>query len=272
MSRTSTARDRLISSACQLVHAGSYAATSVDDLCAAAGVNKGSFYHFFPTKHDLVLAAVDQQWARAQTEILEPAFARDVSPPQRFARFFRLAADRQRGEVVRGCPFGNLAAEVGTLEPSVRDRVATVFDGYLGYFVAGLQDAAEAGLLEPAEVEPTAATVLACFQGALLVAKTRNDPSLIEHIGERVGRLLSARPVQASKHITRITMSQTETQRMSSTPLPSLPSLDFTGIGPSVGTRFPDVRLPDQRGQIVDLDAARAGRPALVVFFRSARW
>jgi hypothetical protein len=35
---------------------------------------------------------------------------------------------------------------------------------------------------------------------------------------------------------------------------------------------FPDVRLLDQHGRLVDLDAARAGRPALVVLFRSARW
>jgi hypothetical protein len=59
---------------------------------------------------------------------------------------------------------------------------------------------------------------------------------------------------------------------MSPTPPPSLPALDFTGIGPRVGTRFPDVCLPDQHGQIVDLAADRAGQPALVVFFRSARW
>jgi hypothetical protein len=59
---------------------------------------------------------------------------------------------------------------------------------------------------------------------------------------------------------------------MSSTPPPSLPSLDFADIGPRVGTRFPDVRLPNQHGQLVDLNTARAGRPALVVFFRSARW
>ena len=79
MPRTSTARERLIDSACQLVHTRSYAATSVEDLCTAAGVQKGSFYHFFPTKHDLVLAAIDRQWATARSEILEPAFAPDAS-------------------------------------------------------------------------------------------------------------------------------------------------------------------------------------------------
>jgi hypothetical protein len=51
-----------------------------------------------------------------------------------------------------------------------------------------------------------------------------------------------------------------------------LPALDFTRIGPTVGTRFPEVVLPDQDGQVVDLHAARAGRRALVVIYRSASW
>lgn len=49
-------------------------------------------------------------------------------------------------------------------------------------------------------------------------------------------------------------------------------ALDFVTIGPRVGERFPDVRLPDQSGREVDLHAARGGRRAVVVFFRSAKW
>ena len=52
----------------------------------------------------------------------------------------------------------------------------------------------------------------------------------------------------------------------------AFPATDFTNIGPTVGARFPDVRLPDQHGRMVDLHAARAGRRALIVFYRSARW
>ena len=47
---------------------------------------------------------------------------------------------------------------------------------------------------------------------------------------------------------------------------------DYGQKGPAVGARFPDVRLPDQTGTLVDLRAARRGRQALVVFHRSARW
>ena len=52
----------------------------------------------------------------------------------------------------------------------------------------------------------------------------------------------------------------------------SLPEIDFSGIGPPVGVRFPDVTLPDQSGELVDLHRMRGDRRALVVFFRSARW
>ena len=49
-------------------------------------------------------------------------------------------------------------------------------------------------------------------------------------------------------------------------------SADLAGIGPGVGEKFPDVRLPDQSGEVVDLHADRRQRRALVVFYRSADW
>ncbi len=53
---------------------------------------------------------------------------------------------------------------------------------------------------------------------------------------------------------------------------PTLPQIDFATVGPPVGARFPDVRLPDQHDRVVDLHGARDGRRALIVFYRSARW
>lgn len=49
-------------------------------------------------------------------------------------------------------------------------------------------------------------------------------------------------------------------------------TIDYREIGPKIGESFPDVRLPDQSGRVVDLHAARRGRRAAVVFYRSARW
>ena len=47
---------------------------------------------------------------------------------------------------------------------------------------------------------------------------------------------------------------------------------DMTEIGPLVGATFPDFQLPDAGGQTISLHDWRAGRRALVVFYRSANW
>ena len=49
-------------------------------------------------------------------------------------------------------------------------------------------------------------------------------------------------------------------------------AIDYSTIGPAVGTTFPDLELPDVNGAAVSLNAWRAGRRALVVFYRSAGW
>jgi peroxiredoxin len=53
---------------------------------------------------------------------------------------------------------------------------------------------------------------------------------------------------------------------------PQLPVVDFSRIGPSVGSRLPDVRLTDQTGRMIDLHTERGNRRALVAVYRSARW
>ncbi len=48
--------------------------------------------------------------------------------------------------------------------------------------------------------------------------------------------------------------------------------MNFDLIGPAVGSEFPDLVLPDQNGELVDIASREAGRGAIVVFYRSADW
>ncbi len=50
-----------------------------------------------------------------------------------------------------------------------------------------------------------------------------------------------------------------------------IPLGDFP-TGPAVGARLPDIVATDQTGETIDLHTDRAGRPAVVVFYRSAVW
>jgi hypothetical protein len=51
-----------------------------------------------------------------------------------------------------------------------------------------------------------------------------------------------------------------------------IPPTDDFPTGPAAGARFPDFTLRNQRNEPVRLENARAGRRALIVFQRSARW
>jgi len=68
-------RTRLLDAALILVRSRGYAATRVDDICAAAGVTKGSFFHHFKGKDDLALAAVTH-WADTTGALFAPAISR----------------------------------------------------------------------------------------------------------------------------------------------------------------------------------------------------
>ena len=192
MGRTSAARERLVDSARQLIHSSNYGSASVEDVCAAAGVNKGSFYYFFPSKRDLALAAIDAQWEGAKARILEPSFAEDIPPLDRISGFFRRAAQAQRRPVVLGCPFGNLAVEMGTLDEVIRDRVRAVLEGYRSYFEQAIRQAIAAGDIPAQDASGAAESLVAYFQGALLLAKANNDATVIERLGPLALHLIGA--------------------------------------------------------------------------------
>jgi TetR/AcrR family transcriptional repressor of nem operon len=65
------ARNKLIEAAFSIIRQKGYAATSVDELCARAGVTKGAFFHHFPSKDSLAVAAVNQ-WSEMSIALSPP--------------------------------------------------------------------------------------------------------------------------------------------------------------------------------------------------------
>lgn len=196
MTRPAT-RERLIRSTIELVSSRSYADVGVDELCRHAGVQKGSFYHFFPSKRDLALAAVERQWSETRQHILEPAFATDVSPLERIRRFFKMAGQhhlRQRKDHGRlaGCPFGNLAAEISTQDEILRCRLAAIFDEMAAFFRTALDEAVRAREMAACDTRQASRALVAYLEGVLLLAKSNDDPRLIESLADAALALVPA--------------------------------------------------------------------------------
>src|SRR5215207_2770388 len=127
MPRISDAKEKLMSAARDLIWQRSYGATSVDDICAKADVRKGSFYHFFRSKSELEIAALDADWQYKKARYND-IFSPTVPPLQRIEGFFDFSYERQSqfqqklGNVL-GCPYCTVGSEIGTQDEGIRNKV-----------------------------------------------------------------------------------------------------------------------------------------------------
>jgi TetR/AcrR family transcriptional regulator, transcriptional repressor for nem operon len=69
MGKSSDTKEKLLQVAFDLIWNQSYGSVSVDQICERARLNKGSFYHFFPSKSDLAVEAYEEHWREKQPEM-----------------------------------------------------------------------------------------------------------------------------------------------------------------------------------------------------------
>lgn len=178
-------RQILIDTALELVWANSYGSVSVDDICKAAGVNKGSFYHFFPSKVDLALAAMDHshdQFRAAYDGIFSPG----TPPLQRFERMVEVVVEKQTeifekyGRVC-GCPDGSLGCEMAGLEERIRLKFGETAEYKKNYYRNALRDMIAEGILPPeTDVKIKADEIFVYVLGQLTLARIQNDLRILK--------------------------------------------------------------------------------------------
>jgi TetR/AcrR family transcriptional repressor of nem operon len=165
---------RIVSTAARLFLERSYQAVGVDELCQAADVRKGSFYHYFSSKSELAKAVVDLH-ADAFGRRLSGSMA--ATPAQKLHAIpdaigaIQSALEAQFGRAV-GCPFGNLAAELSTTDDDVRKHLAGRLAAMERHLAAACHEAAGVGALrEGTDPDRLAHALMAQYQGIILLAK-----------------------------------------------------------------------------------------------------
>ena len=179
MGRSSDSRERLLASAHALFRGRGFEAVGVAELCSAAEINKGSFYHFFSSKRELLLEVLASAWD--ETGLLTDWESQIPSRPliqlRRYLQdlFAYHYADREKNGRVHGSLIGNLAVELGARDPEVAKRVNELFTRETAVLAKLLAAASDAGEVSVGEPERAAETLVACLHGLLMLAKVRNS-------------------------------------------------------------------------------------------------
>lgn len=165
---------RLVDAGIGLMRARGFNATSLDDICQAAGVTKGGFFHYFKSKDEVAKAAV-VEFAQERAKIYREApFRRLADPLDRVLGRLDFAIESAKtGRLTKGCLIGTIAQELAFTNPALRDACWDSFQQVAGDFE---RDLIEAKTLHAPKVafEPKKLSSLyvAAMQGSLLLAKT----------------------------------------------------------------------------------------------------
>ncbi len=182
--------------AAELIARSSYGRVGVDEICKRAGVHKGSFYHFFPSKSDLAVAALEDHWERTRPE-KDRVFSAQVPPLERIAGWCELmrrsqARRKEAMGMVLGCPYTSLGSELSTTDEKVRRKCREIAARTCGYVASAVRDAQRDGLVPRGDAELKARELYAFAVGALQQAKIDDDLGRLEGMGAAMLRLLGA--------------------------------------------------------------------------------
>jgi TetR/AcrR family transcriptional repressor of nem operon len=183
MGRTSDAKARLQEAVIDLIWVGTFAGTTVDDICQQAGVKKGSFYYFFESKSALVLVALEEMHA-AWIARLNQEFSPLHSGLERLRIKARVGYEEQvelhaRHGRVAGCPLFTIGSECVQVEPEVTRKIQKWIGEYSKFVESAVRDAHAAGEIDAPDAALTASTLMAYWQGVVARARILNDLTIL---------------------------------------------------------------------------------------------
>ncbi len=183
MGRVSDAKQRLMEAVRELIWAGSYGSTTIDQICEKAKVKKGSFYYFFDSKADLAVAAIDGEWEVRRPE-LDSMFSATVPPLERLRKYceygYRFQSEiKEKFGCVLGCALFSLGSEISTREDRLQKRIQEILDQKRKYLESAIRDAHAAGLVDAPDAAAKARTLFAYYQGLMTEARIQNDLGIL---------------------------------------------------------------------------------------------
>ncbi len=171
--RSLETQNLILDAAAALFAEQGYAATSVSDICRAADVSKGAFYHHFPSKQALFLALL-QRWLTPINTHMLAATPPEMDAASQFLSLTSLAAPmfgEAKGQLPMFLEFWNQAAR----DPAVWHATIAPYAQYRAHFAGMIAEGVAAGSFRAVDAEIGARMVVALAVGLLLQAVLEPD-------------------------------------------------------------------------------------------------
>ena len=200
-----TARHKLLEAALSLIRAKGYAATTVDDLCAAAGVTKGAFFHHFASKEALAVAAAEHWSATTGALFAAAPYHRPADPLQRILGYIDFRKKLVTGKVPEfTCLVGTMVQEVYDSSPAIRDACEASISSHAATLEPDIAEAmARYGVRGDWTARSLALHSQAVLQGAYVLAKAKGNGAVaadsIDHLRRYLVQLFGADRAAAKK-------------------------------------------------------------------------
>lgn len=211
-------KTRLLNAALDVIRAKGYSATRIEDICEAAGLTKGSFFHHFKSKEDLALAAAEH-WKRITSSVFASASYQSVSDPlDRLLAYVDFRKALLQGDLPDfTCFAGTIVQETYATHPNIRDAAGQTIADH----AATLQPIIAAAMHKYGVHEDWTASSLALYtqaviQGAFILAKAQGGPTVaadcLNHL-RRYIEMLFNRPVTYGAEPMRLQEKELSQQR-----------------------------------------------------------
>jgi len=174
------AKDKLLIAAIKVLRGKGYSATTVDDLCASAGVTKGAFFHHFRSKEDLAVSAAEH-WSAVTGELFASAPYHQLRDPlDRVLGYIDFRKQLLQGETPEfTCLVGTMVQEVFDSSPRIREACKQSIFSHASEIAKDLELAKK--IYAPRaewSAEGLALHTQAVIQGAFILAKAGQSREL----------------------------------------------------------------------------------------------
>lgn len=204
------ARTRLLDAALKVVRERGYSATTVEELCKAAGVTKGAFFHHFKSKDELGAAAA-RHWSAVTGAMFASApYHTPADPLDRVLAYVDFRKQMLSGELPDfTCFAGTTLQETYATHPDIR---AACFDSIAGHAGTLIADIEETIAAYPPAVDVDARSLAlhtqAVLQGSFILAKGGQDSALaaasVDHLRNYIVLLFKPQSIRNAPSAPRV--------------------------------------------------------------------